>query len=351
MQSPDGQPLIAALPGQYVVVRLPPNAGGPAASARTSAPTPLYRSYSLSGPASTKRYRISVKVEPNGAAGTYIREHVRVGSALDVSAPRGSFILQSSERPVVLISAGIGVTPVLAMLYALSVAPSALRPVFWLHGARDREHHPFAAEVRRLMLTLPRGRSYVCYSKPGSDDAMTEDFDATGHLSRTAFDTVGVPREADAYICGPNRFMGEMKEALTAMGVPSKRIHVELFNGSESMTPGVVGAETHEPHLPRTTRIPARWCRSRAAASPHTGSRRPTRASWSWLKRATFRSAGHAGPVCVTAVRADWYRERSPTDPSHSTSPPTAISSCAAHSRFATWSSICDGPLAGRSSF
>jgi ferredoxin-NADP reductase len=150
MRSPDGQPLPKALPGQYVVVRLQPAAGSP----------PLFRSYSLSGPQLIDRYRISVKIEPPGAAGTYFREHVQVGDALDVSAPRGSFILQSGERPVVLLSAGIGATPVLAMLYAMATARST-RQVLWLHRARDRQHHPFAAEVRRLVLALPRGRSYV----------------------------------------------------------------------------------------------------------------------------------------------------------------------------------------------
>ena len=246
--NPDGQPLHAALPGQYVVVRLQPTAGGPAASAEASAPKPLFRSYSLSGPQSTERYRISVKIEPNGAAGTYLREHVRVGDAVDVSAPRGSFILQSGERPVVLLSAGIGATPVLAMLYALGAARST-RQVFWLHGAHDRQHHPFAAEARRLVLALAHGRSYVCYSTPGSDDT-TEDFNAIGHLSRSVFDEVGVPPEADAYVCGPVPFMAEMKQALAAVGVAPERIHVELFNGSESMTPGVVNATPRAPHLP-----------------------------------------------------------------------------------------------------
>jgi ferredoxin-NADP reductase/MOSC domain-containing protein YiiM len=240
MQSPDGQPLPTALPGQYVVMRLQRTAGGP----------PLFRSYSLSGSPSTERYRISVKIEPNGAAGTYLQDHVRVGDTLDVSSPRGSFILQSGKRPVVLLSAGIGATPVLAMLHTLAAARST-RQVLWLYGARDRQHHPFAAEVRRLMLALTHGRSYVCYSRPGSRDKMAEDFDATGHLSRSVFDQVGVPREVDIYLCGPTSFMAEMKEALATLGVASERIHVELFNGSESMTPGVVGAATRvAPHLP-----------------------------------------------------------------------------------------------------
>jgi ferredoxin-NADP reductase/MOSC domain-containing protein YiiM len=240
MQSPDRQPLPAALPGQYVVLRLQPTAGGP----------PLFRSYSLSGPLSTDRYRISVKVEPNGAAGTYLRDHVRVGDALHVSSPRGSFTLQSGERPVVLLSAGIGVTPVLAMLYAL-VAARSTRQVLWLHAARDREHHPFAAEVRRLMLALSHGHRYVCYSKPDSFDKKGEDFDATGHLSRSVFDEVGIPRDAEVYLCGPTRFMADMKEVLASVGVAPQQIYMELFNGSESMTPGIVGAAARSPHLPK----------------------------------------------------------------------------------------------------
>src|SRR6516162_7415148 len=239
MRHPDDQPLRPALPGQYVVLRL----------GRIGVGAPLYRSYSLSGPLSTKRYRISVKMEPNGAAGTYLREHVRVGDVLDVSSPRGNFILQSGERPVVLLSAGIGATPVLAMLYALAAANST-RQVLWLHAARDRQHHPFAAEVRRLMPALTHGRSYVCYSRPGSHDKMGDDFDATGHLSRSVFDKVDLPREADVYLCGPTLFMADMKEALAAMDVAPERIHVEIFNGSEPMTPGVVGTVARAPHVP-----------------------------------------------------------------------------------------------------
>jgi ferredoxin-NADP reductase len=240
MRHPDDQLLRPALPGQYVVLRVRRTGGGP----------PLFRSYSLSGPLSTERYRISVKIEPNGAAGTYLREHVRVGDVLDVSSPRGSFILQSGERPVVLLSAGIGATPVLAMLYALAAARTT-RQVLWLHTARDRQHHPFAAEVRRLLPALTHGRSYVCYSRPDSGDKMGEDFDATGHLSRSVFEEVGMPREADVYLCGPTRFMADMKETLAALNVAPERIHLEIFNGSESMTPGVVGAETRTPHPPR----------------------------------------------------------------------------------------------------
>jgi ferredoxin-NADP reductase/MOSC domain-containing protein YiiM len=240
MESADDQPLPTALPGQYVVLRLQRTALGP----------PLFRSYSLSGPVSAERYRISVKIEPNGAAGTYFQKSVRVGDALDVSSPRGSFILKSGKRPVVLLSAGIGATPVLAMLHALADARPT-QQVLWLHAARDRQHHPFADEVRRLMRVLTQGSSYVCYSRPDSRDKMGEDFDAAGHLSRSVLDKVGIPQDADIYLCGPTRFMADMKDVLATLGVAPERIHVEIFNGGESMTPGVVGTTTRTPHLPK----------------------------------------------------------------------------------------------------
>jgi len=150
----------------------------------------------------------------------------------------------------VLLSAGIGATPVLAMLHVLAAARST-RHVLWLHAARDGQHQPFTAEVRRLMLALRHGRRFVCYSRPDSRDKVGEDFNATGHLSRSVFEEVGVSRNADVYLCGPTPFMSDMREVLTTLGVAPQRIHVEIFNGSESMTPGVVGAAARTPHLPK----------------------------------------------------------------------------------------------------
>src|SRR3954453_15540514 len=125
LQDPEGHPLQTPLPGQYVVLRL---RAGPSVS-------PLFRSSSLSGPPSNERYRISVKLEPNGAAGTYLRA-LGVGDLLDISLPRGSFTLRDESRPVVLLSAGIGATPVLAMLYELAAAQSG-RSVLWLYQTRN----------------------------------------------------------------------------------------------------------------------------------------------------------------------------------------------------------------------
>jgi len=239
LQHPDREPLPPPLPGQYVVLRLPRTDG-----------SPLIRSYSISGPRSTQGYRISVKIEPDGAAGHYLSEHIQAGDVIEVSSPRGGFTLQSGERPVVLLSAGIGATPVVAMLHALAAARST-RQIFWLHAARDGQHHPFASEVRRLMLALSQGRSFVCYSKPDPHDRLGENFDALGRLSQAVFEDIGIPHEADVYLCGPARFMADMKQALAASGMAPERFHMEIFNGGESLMPGIVGAAMRAPHPPK----------------------------------------------------------------------------------------------------
>jgi MOSC domain-containing protein YiiM/ferredoxin-NADP reductase len=143
----------AAAAGQYLTVRLRASSGGP----------PLVRSYSLSDVPGARGYRISVKRE--GAASRYLHEHVKVGDILDVAAPRGSFVLHEDARPVVLISAGVGATPVLAMLHALA-REHTTRPVWWLHGARNGDEHAFGAEADALLATLPDAHRVLAYSRP-----------------------------------------------------------------------------------------------------------------------------------------------------------------------------------------
>jgi ferredoxin-NADP reductase len=177
-----GEPLTAGLGGQFIVMRLKPRPDEGA----------LLRSYSLSGAPSEDRYRISVKREPHGAAGAYIDTLVQAGDILDVSAPRGSFTLRQGERPVVLVSAGIGATPVLAMLYALA-AEQTRREIWWIHGARNSSEHPFAAGVRELLKTLPGTRSHIFYSAPIPTDRPSVDFDSVGRVGVPVFEKMGVP--------------------------------------------------------------------------------------------------------------------------------------------------------------
>src|SRR5438105_8779942 len=235
LQPTDGRRLTSPLPGQFVVLRLRPAFDGP----------PLFRSYSLSGPLSDEQYRVSVKVEPNGAGGIYLNDNVRPGDVLDVSEPRGSFVLQPGDGPVVLLSAGIGATPVLAMLHALAATASP-REVWWLHSARDGKSHSFATEARQLLGMLGRGRSRIWYCAPAAADREGRDYDASGRLGMKVLDQLGVPREGDFYICGPSRFMGDLRTGLTALGVSSDRIHSELFSGGPSLMPGVVAAPVND---------------------------------------------------------------------------------------------------------
>jgi MOSC domain-containing protein YiiM/ferredoxin-NADP reductase len=150
----DGSGLPDALPGQHVVVRLRPRVDS----------APVLRNYSLCGAPGQGIYRIAVKRERDGIASHYLHEHTKVGDLLEVSAPRGSFVLESGASPVVLMSAGVGITPLMAMLKTLETQGSSPREIWWVHSARDGAHHPFADEVRGLIAGLSAGRSFVFYS-------------------------------------------------------------------------------------------------------------------------------------------------------------------------------------------
>jgi ferredoxin-NADP reductase len=150
---------------------------------------------------------------------------------------------------VILLSAGIGLTPVLAMLQALAAGRSR-REVWWIHGARNRTEHAFAAEVQGLLKLLPGGHSYICYSAPGPADRPAIDFDAAGRVDVHVLQELGVSREADFYLCGPAAFMSSLTADLTSWGVSAERLHSENFGSGPAMTPGVAAAPARAPHLP-----------------------------------------------------------------------------------------------------
>lgn len=227
LESDDHVPLPSPRPGQYLTVRIP-GAGK----------STLLRSYSLSGAPAAGKYRISVKRDDHGVVSRWLHEHIEPGSVVDAAAPRGEFYLTDGSGPVVLISAGIGITPVLAMLHALSAARSA-RDIWWLHITRSRETQAFAAEVTTLIQSLPRARQLVFYTR------------TQGRLDQPAVAALGLPADATAYLCGPTRFMADMRDALSAAGLDPAHIHSELFGALPPINPGIVDdAPRKPPHAP-----------------------------------------------------------------------------------------------------
>ncbi len=233
----DGTTLPAAQAGQYLTLRIS-GAGQPA---------PV-RSYSLSSAAAGGTYRISVKQEPHGVASSYLNRELQAGEILDVAAPRGDFVLDEGTGPVLLISAGIGVTPVLSMLHQLAAGHSQ-RVIWWLHGARGPREDPFAAEAHALLAALPHAREYVFYSAATPAERRGAHA-AAGRITMEALAGLAIPPSANAYICGPTSFMADMHDALTAIGLGPTAIRTELFGSLPAVTPGITRQASKPPHQP-----------------------------------------------------------------------------------------------------
>jgi len=249
--APDGTPqLTAPRPGQYLTIKLPVH--GPDEP-------PLIRSYSLSASDITDGYRISVKHEPGGVGSGYIHERLAVGDTIQAAAPRGTFVLHDDEKPVVLVSAGVGITPVLAMLESL-VGAHRSRPVWWIHGARNGQEHPFKDEVDRLVRELTMGSKIVLYSDPLPGDQC----DAVGRIAPERLLGGGIPNDAEYYLCGPEGFMHDLSAGLAARGVQPQRIHTEAFKQGTPITPGRLGDRPapHQPAGPPGTAAPVTFSRS-----------------------------------------------------------------------------------------
>ena len=163
--------------------------------------------------------------------------------------PRGSFILDTADAPVLLVSAGVGATPVLAMLHALAQEQSD-REVWWLHSARSSREQPFAAEARELLDALANAHRHVCYSRPAAEDVEGRDFDAAGRLSGSVLAALGLPVDAQAYLCGPVPFMEEISAGLSSLGIDASRIRTEPFGPAPGQTPGIAAKPARAPHPP-----------------------------------------------------------------------------------------------------
>ena len=229
LESPDGAALPAWRAGQHVAVKVPVAAGQRA-----------IRMYSLSSAPGADKYRISVKNEGPGTVSGALHASVRAGDTLDVSAPRGVFTLASAATPLVLLSAGVGVTPLLSMLHAFSGSPErGTRPVWWIHAARDRRHHTLRAEAAQALSACASGRRQIFYSRPEPGDVLGEDYDTAGHIDLASLREAGLPIEADYYLCGPPSLLRSLTDELGQWGVERRNIHVEYFGAEPKPTKAV----------------------------------------------------------------------------------------------------------------
>jgi ferredoxin-NADP reductase/MOSC domain-containing protein YiiM len=219
----DGTPIPAFLPGQHIAVRMHP------------AKVPLIRMYSLCGAQDT--LRIAVKREADGPGGIYMHEHVQEGDILEISAPRGTFTLSEGKGPLVLLSAGVGVTPLLSILHHVA-HQDASRELWWIHSCKNSAYEAFREEIRSLGAQLSAFHRVIIYSSPHEGD----DYDIKGHLNLQELQAMQLPAASECYLCGPTGYLHNIIDALNTIGLAGNNIKAELFGGQ--LDPGKT------PHLP-----------------------------------------------------------------------------------------------------
>lgn len=226
--TPDGSPLPRFRAGQYLGLKMVPEIGGYS----------HIRQYSLSNSPRDSHYRISVRREsgdaraavPEGVVSGYIHEAIRLGDRLLVHPPVGDFVVDSeAHRPIVLLSAGSGITPTLSMLHELTNDAATTRRISFIHATHGGSHHAFGEEVRAIAADHPELSVATYYEKPESTDELGRDYDESGRVSAETL-TRHVPEgEPDFYFCGPPPFMTAVNTVLDRLGVDAARRRSEAF--------------------------------------------------------------------------------------------------------------------------
>lgn len=219
----DGGNLPKFRAGQYLPIEL-----------KVSADESLERTYSLSNAPESDYYRISVKREPQGIISSFLHDHLEPGSIVLSRRPEGDFVIPTeqlqNEQPIVLISAGIGVTPILSMLHALK---DAEKPIYFIHSSRDGNHHPLSSEIQKIVSKNERIKNKIFYSQPLKVDIEGENYDEVGRINANLIeDFIRIDLnqiDANFYLCGPQTFLADLTEQLTDKGVDENRIQFESF--------------------------------------------------------------------------------------------------------------------------
>ncbi len=257
LEPDDGDGLPRQQAGQFLPIRLEQPGGG----------EPMLRTYTVSSAPGDPGFRLSVKRD--GAASTLLHDGIHVGSRIDAMAPRGGFVLDTSEkRPAVLISAGVGITPMISMLRNAvkeGVRTRHMRPIWFIHGARTSDERAFYAEAARLAEAAGGSvKLHFALSRPGPDDDAGRDYQSVGHVSADLLRSVLPFDDFDFYLCGPAPMMQSLYEGLRALGVRDHRIFAEGF-GPASLrrsldeAPSVAAATAPVPVQFKQSALEAEW--------------------------------------------------------------------------------------------
>ena len=235
----DGEAVSTFQPGQFLTLKL----------YIEGQPRPVIRTYSLSdSPSHVDYYRISIKREdapapelPPGVSSTHFHDRVEIGARLCVRAPRGQFTLDpGADTPVVLVSAGVGLTPLISMLNAI-VESGGQRTTWFIHGARNGREHALGAHVRRQAAENDNVRVHIRYSQPREEDVQGRDYETRGHVDVELLQAILPERDFDFYLCGPTPFLKSLYRGLLAWGVPESRIRYEFFGPATALKAGEEG--------------------------------------------------------------------------------------------------------------
>ena len=231
----DGRPLASFLPGQFLPLKLDIRGQY----------RPVLRTYSLSDGPSADHYRLTIKREvappdrPDaypGVASNFFHDQVDVGTTMLAQSPRGKFVLDSNrKRPVVLLSGGIGLTPLLSMLTAI-VGSGSQCETWFIHGTRNGREHAMGDAVRQLADGHDHIHTHILYSQPRPEDVVGRDHHDPGHVDIALLQTLLPDKQFDFYLCGPTPFMTSLFDGLVKWGIPAERIHYEFFGPASALT-------------------------------------------------------------------------------------------------------------------
>jgi nitric oxide dioxygenase len=222
----DGGPVPTFLPGQYLTVRVPGRHG-----------QPTMRNYSLSDAPGRGYLRISVKRESEGTVSNHLHDEVQEGHELEIGPPCGEFFLDLTEhhtRPLVLVSAGVGITPILSILLS-ALAHQPDRKVFFVHGALNGRTHAFRETVRQLAERHPNLVVHYRYNETTAEDREHRHHDSEGLIDAELLEALLPGRDADYYFCGPKPFMVGIYHHLLQWGIPAAQVHFEFFGPRQEL--------------------------------------------------------------------------------------------------------------------